>query len=301
MDWTRLPLARAPFDRAAHRREAADLLERSWAEPTTRVLLVHDTELAVLPDRSALDRPAPAELGPLADTGTVLFLGVEDGADVLAVVRDVPDADRTWAPLRDAGHLLGDLDAGLGAAAVGLAQWHARHTRCSTCGTPTEPSHGGWVRRCPADGSEHFPRTDPAVIMAVTDDADRLLLAHNAHWPERRFSTLAGYVEPGESAEQAVAREVGEEVGLRVVDPVYRGSQPWPFPASLMLAYVARAVTTAIQVDAVEVLEARWFTRAELGVAVAAGEVLLPMRTSVARALIEEWYGGELPAGDAPR
>ncbi|HWS58643.1 MAG TPA: NAD(+) diphosphatase [Actinotalea sp.] len=250
----------------------------------------------------------------------VLFLGEDPrGAAFLALVvddvaalapsgLDLVDADsldpswgeeaRTtgpqWSNLRDVGHLLSDRDAGLAATAVGLAAWHERHPRCARCGAPTVPDQAGWTRRCTLDGSDHYPRTDPAVIMAVLDDDDRLLLGHAAHWPERRFSTLAGYVEPGESAESAVRREVREEVGVRIGDMVYRGSQPWPFPASLMLAFVARATSTELTVDGVEVTAARWFTRGELAADVRTGEVLLPMRTSVARVLIEEWFGGPL-------
>jgi NAD+ diphosphatase len=130
--------------------------------------------------------------------------------------------------------------------------------------------------------------------MAVVDESDRLLLGHSAHWPEGRYSTLAGYVEPGESVEAAVRREVEEEAGIRIGAVEYRGSQPWPFPASLMLAFVARATTTDVVVDGVEVTDARWFTRPELAEAVASGAVMLPTRTSIARALVEDWYGEDL-------
>jgi NAD+ diphosphatase len=186
-------------------------------------------------------------------------------------------------------------DAGLGVTAVALAAWHASHRCCPRCGTPTVVGFSGWVRHCPNDGIDQYPRTDPAVIMAVVDDDDRLLLGHAAQWPERRFSTLAGYVEPGEGLEQAVRREVDEEVGVAVGEVTYRGSQPWPFPASIMLAFVARATSTEITVDGVEVTEARWFTRAELLAAASSGEVLLPSKASIARALVEEWAGEPLP------
>lgn len=201
-------------------------------------------------------------------------------------------------PSRTRGHLLDDRDAGLASTAVGLAAWHPRHPRCPRCGAPTVPVLGGWVRRCTVDGSDHYPRTDPAVIMAVTDDEDRLLLGHAPQWPERRFSTLAGYVEPGESLEAAVRREVGEEVGIEIGDVTYQGSQPWPFPASLMLAFTARARSTTVRVDGVELTEARWFTRTELAEAVRSGAVLLPTHTSVARALIHDWFGGPVAPGE---
>lgn len=245
-----------------------------------------------------------------------LFLGEEpDGAYLALVVPDAADtrsaqtealdptgafgalvARHEWSGLRD---LMEGPDAsrsGLAIAAVALASWHATHEHCPRCGAPTVVEGAGWVRRCVAQGTELYPRTDPAVIMSVVDEVgDRLLLGHVAHWPERRFSTLAGFVEPGESLEDAVRREVAEEVHVEVGDVEYRGSQSWPFPASLMLAFTARARTSAIEVDGEEVTDARWFTRAELGAQAASGEVLLPGRASIARALIEDWYGGRLP------
>jgi NAD+ diphosphatase len=245
-----------------------------------------------------------------------LFLGTYGSATYLAAVltdpedagdaadaagEDDPDAAApglaacTWSALREVGHLLGDRDADLATTAVALSEWHRHTTRCPRCGAPTRVELGGWVRRCSVDGGEEYPRTDAAVIMAVTDDADRILLAHGAQWAERRFSTLAGFVEPGESLETAVRREVAEEVGVRVAEVAYVASQPWPFPASLMVGFRAHATTTQITLDAHEVTDARWFTREELGRAVVDGTVTLPMPTSIARALIEGWFGGPLP------
>ena len=326
MDWTRLPLSRSGVDRDARRRSRDDVLAEVAAAPGTQVLLVHEGRLAVRDD--ALDLRAAADLRALGlalpvahdtegpDAQLWLYLGHDDGdpdaAYLALVIPDRPAAEvglegvpvgqggddlvagAAWSTLRDMGHLLGDRDAGLAASAVGLAAWHERHPRCPRCGGVTTPAQGGWTRHCVADGSDHYPRTDPAVIMSVVDPDDRLLLARAPHWPERRFSTLAGYVEPGESLESAVRREVAEEVGVVVGDVVYRGSQPWPFPASLMLAFTARATSTDLTVDGIEIVDARWFTRAELGSALASGEVRLPMRTSVSRALIEEWFGGPL-------
>ena len=336
MDWTRLPLARASVDRAAHRRGEPDLLDRAWADPRTAVLVVAGGRLLTrVTDLGGpvLDLRSAAEVAGLrTPDALLLFLGqdVRTGQDVLLgsgalagdhdggarylalVLPDQPDPaagepdlegigpdgvtalldGATWSTLRDVGHALPDRDAGLATAAIGLAAWHERHPRCPRCGAPTLPAEAGWTRRCTIDGSDHYPRTDPAVIMAVLDDADRILLGHAAHWPERRFSTLAGYVEPGESLEGAVRREVAEEAGVVIGGVSYRGSQPWPFPASLMLAFVAHARTTDVVVDGVELTAARWFTRAELAEAVADGRVLLPMRTSVALALIEDWFGG---------
>jgi NAD+ diphosphatase len=200
------------------------------------------------------------------------------------------------ADLREAAALLNDRDAGLFTHAVALANWHATHTHCPRCGTPTVTVAAGHAQRCPADGSEHFPRIDPAVIMLVTDPDDRCLLARNRRWPERRVSILAGFVEPGESAEQAVAREVGEETGITVARVRYVGSQPWPMPQSLMLGFRASAAgDLELRVDDDEIAEAHWFSRDELRSALASREILLPPPVSIAHRLIESWYGEELP------
>jgi NAD+ diphosphatase len=154
----------------------------------------------------------------------------------------------------------------------------------------------GHMRRCPADGSEHFPKIDPAMIVLVTDAEDRCLLARNAQWPERRVSILAGFVEGGESAEQAVVREVAEETGLSVAEVRYLGSQPWPMPQSLMLGFRARAAPgQQITVDSREIAEARWFTRTGLRDAIDSGEIRLPPPVSIAHRIIESWYGAALP------
>ncbi|GAB3662333.1 hypothetical protein GCM10027591_13770 [Zhihengliuella somnathii] len=151
------------------------------------------------------------------------------------------------------------------------------------------------MRVCPDDASQHFPRTDPAVIVSVIDAEDRLLLGANARWGGRRYSTLAGFVEAGESLEAAVIREVGEEAGIRVSSPLYVASQSWPFPASIMLAFTARATDTAVRPDGDEIIDLRWFTRGELAAAVRDRDITPPTAFSVARRLIENWYGGPLP------
>lgn len=245
--------------------------------------------------------PLPAAGGKGASAG-IVGDGSEDGADgPLAGIGDggrprpVPAPGLRWAALREAGADLPARDAGLATMAVALDEWHTRHPRCPRCGAPTVPAQAGWIRVCTADGSEHYPRTDPAIIVAVVDDDDRILLGHNAAWPPGRFSTLAGFVEAGESAEHAVSREVAEETAVLVDRVDYRGSQPWPFPASLMLAYRGHAATTEVRVDGAEVTVARWFTRDELAAATRDGDVLLPMRTSVAYALITDWFGAPLP------
>jgi NAD+ diphosphatase len=200
------------------------------------------------------------------------------------------------ASLRSAAMLLSDRDAGLLTHAVALANWHATHTHCPRCGAPTILEPAGDSTRCPVDGSEHFPRTDPAVIMLVTDEDDRCLLGRGALWGERRFSILAGFVEAGESAEQAVVREVHEETGIKVENVRYLGSQPWPMPRSLMLGFRADAPAgQRIRVDRNELAEALWFTRAELLASLRAGDITIAPSVSIARRIIEYWYGGELP------
>ncbi len=213
-----------------------------------------------------------------------------------------PDSGPTGVPrplsLREAGSLLGDRDAGLLTHAIALANWHDTHTHCPIDGTPTVVNPGGHSTTCPADGTEHFPRTDPAVIMLVTDPDDRCLLARNVTWPQRRVSILAGFVDPGESAEHAVAREVHEETGITVDQVTYLGSQPWPMPRSLMLGFRAQATgDLTIRVDADEIAEAHWYSREDLRRVLEARELALPPAVSIARRIIEAWYGAQLPDG----
>ena len=178
--------------------------------------------------------------------------------------------------------------------AIGILEWHDRHRFSPLTGNATTVERGGWVQRDPVTGTEFFPRTDPAVIMLVTD-GERALLGRQAAWPPGRFSTLAGFVDPGESLEQAVAREVMEEAGVEISDVSYFGNQPWPFPSSLMVGFFARAVSTEIEVDGDELEEARWFSREEMRAEAEAGSLVLPGGISISRSLVEAWYGGPLP------
>jgi NAD+ diphosphatase len=294
-----LPLSRGSLDRAAHRRAEPDLIPKLLADPATRVAVLVAESMEVLPDGALVVRPpAPDDRHRLA-----FFLGEENtgegGPDsetervaYLAVVGDPTDAGHgDWQTLRNVGASLTDRDAGIFTTTQALANWHAAHQFCPRCGEPTEPEQAGWIRRCTRDGSEHYPRTDPAVIMAVVDDDDRLLLGRNAQWPEGRFSVLAGFVEPGESFEAAVAREVEEEVGIAVTDVTYLGNQPWPFPSSEMVGFRARATTTVLIPDRAEMAEARWFTREEYRNALRNNEIRTPSGISIAQRLIEHWLG----------
>ncbi|WP_433244860.1 NAD(+) diphosphatase [Streptosporangium sp. CA-135522] len=312
-----LLLARSAVDRSAALRGDAEWLKRAWADGASRVVVVDDGQALVRRngDEATLVLLPTAE----APEGERYLLGVDTEGIVyfavsapLAGVAHEHEFSRIVAPLtpsalqegqpvaaglRQVGSLLGDLDAGLLVYAVALEAWHSTHEFCPRCGSHTEVRAGGHVRVCPQDGGQHFPRVDPAVIMLVHDDDGRCLLARGPQWPEGRLSVLAGFVEPGESLEHAVAREVIEEVGVHVADPRYLGSQPWPFPRSLMLGFFVRATTTELVLDPEEIAEARWFSRAELTAALESGEVRLPPEVSIARRLIETWYGGPL-AGD---
>lgn len=297
-----LPLARTAVDRAAEHRTDEAWLAAAWSHPDTRVLVVsggkalvvdggegRGTELVLVPSFEAPDGGERYFLGK-DDAGTAYFaLAVE------SLPGRLDDVARP-AGLREVALLLGDLDSGLLVHAVALENWHTMHRFCARCGQPTGIAVAGHVRRCAACGAEHYPRTDPAVIMLVRDEDDRCLLGNHALWPRGRFSTLAGFVEPGESLEQAVRREVVEEAGVEVGEVSYVGSQPHPFPSSLMLGFMADALTTEIRVDGEEMAEARWFSRAELAAAIRSGEVYPPNEMSIARRLVELWFGNPLPS-----
>jgi NAD+ diphosphatase len=301
-----LPLCRGTLDRAAHRRAEPDLVQRLLADPRTRVAVIVGESMDV-------HRPhgddGPAELvlrAPVAaDHHRLTFFLGEEAAEMsgdagaptayLAVVGDPTEAGHdSWTTLRISGETLVDRDAGIFTTAQALANWHASHPFCPRCGSPTSPVHAGWVRRCERDGSEHYPRTDPAVIMAVIDDDDRLLLGRGAQWPPGRFSVLAGFVEPGESFEAAVAREVEEEVGVQVTDVTYLGNQPWPFPSSDMIGFTARATSTDLHPDEVEMAEARWFTREQYVQALRNNDIRTPSGISIAQRIIEHWLGARV-------
>ncbi len=207
-----------------------------------------------------------------------------------------------FSTVREIGSLLSEQELEISFHAMGLSNWHRAHPRCPRCGGATRVDLGGAARTCDADGSQHHPRTDSAVIVLVKDRSDRILLGHQPIWPEGRFSTFAGFLEPGETFEQCVAREVLEESAVVVTELKYLGSQPWPFPASIMIAF--EAVTDnpeRAQGDGQEITEVKWFSRAELKAAAEDGSLLLPPSISVARKMIERWLGESVPGGQTWR
>lgn len=232
-----------------------------------------------------------------APEGERIYLGQADGRAWFAIaVEEVPEAlgPRT---LRETAQHLSETDAGLIVHAVGIANWHRTHRFCARCGARSESAQGGHIRTCPACGAHHFPRTDPAVIMLITDDEGRALLGRHPKWPEGRYSTLAGFLEPGEALEDAVRREVAEEAGIEVGDVSYAASQPWPFPSSLMVGFFGQAKSHEVHVDGEEIEHARWFTRDEVTDLSQQGGLGLPGTLSISRWLIETWHGG-LIAGE---
>lgn len=314
------------LNRAAYLRSDREKLGALWASAEARVLplwrckpLVHgdDSDIALgwVPTSStALD----------ASTEAPLFLGVDETGPRFAldlsawVPPDLPDdepdsfLDRTeivhpdfaeghrFAELRAVMNRLDARDGELGAMARALAAWHSRHRYCANCGARSVPSMGGWQRRCPACGASHFPRTDPVVIMLITS-RDRVLLGRSPGWPDGMYSLLAGFVEPGETIEAAVRREVQEEAGIRVGAVTYLASQPWPFPASLMLGCRGVALNEDITMDPDEIEDALWLSREEL-MSVFAGthsKIRAPRRGAIAGFVLERWLADRLE--DMPR
>ena len=217
--------------------------------------------------------------------------------DVSALEEDEAErltgADSRFRDLREVGPMLGRDEGAVLAYARGLVHWHRRHRFCGVCGRPTESTQAGHVLRCTNRdcGTSHFPRTDPAVIMLIHDGGERCVLGRQAIWPPGMHSTLAGFVEPGESLEEAVAREIYEEVGLKIpVEEVfYHSSQPWPFPSSIMLGFYARAEFAALETAEDELESAAWFTRDQLRRSPEDETFRLPRRDSIARRLVNDW------------
>ena len=301
------------IDRAGEYRKDPAWLEQQWQHDDCRVLLLHNQRNLMVWDRRSDEMPVAfshprheAEV-VLPSVEAMVFLGLDQQIPIFAADVSMHDesvilalpGDHELVDLREAGWLLSRQEAALLAYARGLLYWNRHNGYCSNCGSIAESSQGGHMRVCTnaACGRMHFPRTDPAVIMLVEDVSDpnnpRCLLGRNSRFPQRLVSTLAGFVDPLESLEECVEREVFEEAGVRVDRVEYQASQPWPFPSSIMLGFRARALTTEIVVDGVEIAEAHWFSPEQLKTFGEWGDggegYCLPRRDSIARYLIESW------------
>jgi NAD+ diphosphatase len=282
----RLPLGRFEANRNAQLRTDKDELIRLrvigkfiWCAPGA--LLANNNSLTYTTD-----------VHPDSD---VAYLGEHDGIHYFTYLEFFEPQNEKYVNLRSLAPALSDLEVGLAASALALVNWHTTHNHCSRCGAYTEITQGGWSRWCEAEKVEHYPRTDPVIIVGVIDADDRILLARQATWKETDFSIVAGFVESGETLESAVTREVFEETAIQVTDVAYLGNQPWPFPASLMLGFSAKATSTAITVDGAEIAEARWLSKSEIREACESGSLRIPAKVSIARKIIEAWYGSEMP------
>lgn len=282
MAGTPIVFAGAPLDRAPVERRRPEWLAARRADPDARSLVLSERGLWIEDGRLLLVAPG----------GDSVFLGLSGERPLFA--QDAGDAEPERgrpAGLREAATELRAEEAALAAYAGSLLAWHRRHRFCANCGKPTEPRDAGHERHCPACDAHHFPRTDPVVIVRVTDAQDRLLLGRQARWPQGRFSLLAGYVEPGETLEEAVRREVLEESGVTLDSVAYVASQPWPFPSSLMLGFEARAKAGEPHAADDELEDVRWFSRGDVAAAVEEreGPLGVPPRFAIARRLLEGW------------
>ena len=283
----------SPLDRADALRQDPDALAAAMGDWRARLLRM-DGLTPAIGDDGALEWTSLADT---PDDAELILLGLADGRPRFAAFR--PTGDEGTAPAMRNPALMAVLarlpagEAAIYAAARSVIDWHARHGFCARCGHATVPRKAGWARHCPTErggcGAEHFPRVDPVVIMIAEHDG-RALLGRGKGWPEGRWSALAGFVEPGESIEEAVAREVHEEAGVLVEAVRYVASQPWPFPSQLMMACVAQAVDDALNVDRNELEDARWFTRAQVSAALAGdGPFLAPPPYAIAHTLLAGW------------
>ena len=283
----KLPLAAAEVDRSAHLRSDEAYIKSAW--PNASVLQFSSEKFASQSNHLAFVKGA--SLGEY-DSQSDYFLGVKDGENFFLRHLNDETSKSEFKSLRAIGSFLSPRDIGLAVHAQGLANWHSKHPRCSLCGGPTVVVLAGAVRRCPTDESEHYPRTDSAIIVLIKNDKDQILLGRQKVWPKHRFSTFAGFVEPGESFEHCVIREVREEAGVELTKINYLGSQPWPFPASLMIAFEAITNTPELaRPDGDEIEEIRWFSREDMKSAILDKSLILPFEISVARQMINAWYG----------
>jgi NAD+ diphosphatase len=296
-----LPARAALMDRAGELRSKPEVLEKLWATASIIEVGAGRVRSTSADGSATLEFIAPDR----AIGGDRYFLGIDRETETAyfawasgAVVNDVED----YLTLRELAGELSALHLEVAMHAIALSNWHHAHPHCPRCGAPTEIDLAGAARKCRVDETQHHPRTDAAVIVLIKDRDDRILLGHQPVWPEGRFSTFAGFLEPGETFEQCVAREVYEEAGVRLTEVAYLGSQPWPFPASIMVAF--SAITDRpedARPDGEEITELKWFSREELKRAAAEGSLLLPPTVSVARRMIESWLGESAIGGETWR
>lgn len=281
------------IDRASEMRDQPEKLESLWESAD----ILHICQGAIATEANRLKFLASGQLPEEFLVGERYFLGLnkKTGRAYFAWNTDLKitptAASSDFKTLREIGNHLDSLETDLAMHAIGLANWHLSHPQCSKCGEETKVDLGGAMRTCISCQGQHHPRTDPAVIVLVKDATDRILLGRQAVWPEGRYSNFAGFVEPGESFENCVIREVLEESGVDVSEIKYLMSQPWPFPASIMVAF--EAITnnpTDARPDGTEIVDLKWFSREEMKSAIAVGKLLLPPAMSVARKMITTWY-----------
>lgn len=289
------------MDRAGHLRANPATLDQLWHR--AKIVHIADGRLAVDAGGTKLRYFSAEQVAQLIATdqftnGEKYFLGLDQldqepyfAWSAASTSGKSDEAPAGYLTLREIGGLISEFEMEISLHSIALANWHKSHTHCARCGAPTSIALGGSIRTCDMDQSEHYPRTDCAVIVLIRDSQDRILLGHQPVWPEGRFSCFAGFLEPGETFEQCVQREVFEESGVVVREINYLGSQPWPFPASIMISF--DAVTDfpeSAQADGQEITEVKWFSRAEIKAQSDAGTLLLPPNMSVARKMIERWY-----------
>ena len=306
----KLPLAQNAVDRDYLSRESVSAVSDILLQPNVRVLPMLNGEVPTTGVHSGNPELVYFDAERIASYENLIYLGkseletdyVSYGAPILLAIlnRDLVAElgldEFEWHGLRKTGAGLNPLDAGVYTQALAINNWHQSHQFCPGCGSATEIIKAGWSRKCLADGQEIFPRTDPAIIVGVIDQQERILLGSQGSWGENRWSILAGFVEAGESLQAAVIREMYEEAGVRVTNPRYLGSQAWPFPASLMVGFFADLDPDHPDIEAVpdgiEIERLRWFSRAEIEAE--ADRLYLPSRLSISRAIIEHWFGAEI-------
>ncbi len=294
-----IPLGSAPVNRAAHYRTDKAWLETALKRDDALIFLIHDGMPLMAPDGQGLVWLGPEAMRLSPDM--TIFLGLDKlGAPIFVADLEIDfqlegsllQGAGAFMDMRPAAAAMPEMEANLASTARSLLEWHRAHGYCSRCGAVSETAEAGWKRVCPACGAEHFPRTDPVAIMLATHD-DRCLLGRQKSWPEGMWSALAGFVEPGETVEQAAARELEEESGIKAnpEDAEYLFCQPWPFPSSLMVGIIIPAQTTDISVEQDELEAARWITRDEARQVLAGAhpDIKAPHRLAVAHHILKEW------------